>query len=77
MLCYYDSAHGTGLIVAANRSLTTDLSFCLALEHPAAMPVGDRVEVVYGADGLCRRSISSADSILLRPCEALVMETGT
>jgi len=77
MLCYYDSAHGTGLIVAANRSLTTDLSFCPALEHPAAMPVGDRVEVVYDAHGLCRRSISSADNILLRPCEALVMETGT
>ena len=77
MLCYYDSAHGTGLIVAANRSLTTDLSFCPALEHPAAMLVGDRVKIVYGAHGLCRRSISSADNILLRPCEALVIETGT
>ena len=77
MLCYYDNAHGTGLIVAANRSLTTDLSFCPALEHPAAMLVGDRVEVVYDAHGLCRRSMASGDSILLRPCEVLVMETGT
>jgi hypothetical protein len=77
MLCYYDSAHGTGLIVAANRSLTTDLSFCPALEHSAAMLVGDRVKIVYDAHGLCRHSVSSADNVLLRPCEVLVMETGT
>jgi len=42
----------------------------------AAVPVGKEVEVVHDAHGPCRRSVSSADNMLLRPCEVAVMETG-
>lgn len=76
MLCYHDSRHTDGLIVAANRSLTTELSLRLALEHPAAMPVGKEIEIVYDAHGPCRRSVSSADDVLLRSCEVVIMEIG-
>jgi hypothetical protein len=76
MLCYHDSTHIDGLVVAANRSLTTDLPLRLALEHPAAMPVGKEVEIVYDAHGPCRRSVSSTDNVLLSPCEVVVIEIG-
>jgi hypothetical protein len=76
MLCYHDSTHIDGLVVAANRSLTTDLPLRLALEHPAAMPVGKKVEIVYDAQGPCRRLVSSADNVLLKPCEVVVIEIG-
>ena len=77
MLCYHDSPHSNGLVVAANRSLTTELVLRLALEHPAAMSVGKEVEIVYDAQGPCRRSVSSADELVLRPCEVVVIEIGT
>jgi hypothetical protein len=77
MLCYHDSPHANGLVVVANRSLAEKLSFTLALEHPAGMPVGEEVEIVYDAQGPCRRSVSSADEVVLRPCEVLVIEIGT
>ncbi len=76
MLCYHNSAHTAGLVVAANRSLTRELSFRLAQELPAAMSVEERVDVVYDTHGPCRRSVSSADNMLLRPCEVVVMEIG-
>jgi hypothetical protein len=74
MLCYHDSPHTDGLVVAANRSLTTELSLRLALEHPARMPVGKEVKIVYDAHGPCRRSVSSTDDVLLNPCEVVVIE---
>jgi starch synthase (maltosyl-transferring) len=77
MLCYHDSPHANGLVVVANRSLAEELSFTLALEHPAGMPVGEEVEIVYDAQGPCRRSVSSADEVVLRLCEVLVIEIGT
>lgn len=77
MLCYHDSPHADGLVVVANRSRTAELSFRLALELPAAMPVGEGVEIVYDAQGPYRRSVSSADEVVLRPCEVLVVEIGT
>jgi len=75
MLCYHNSAHA-GLFVAEDRSLMTNLSFRLALEHPAAMPLGEEVEIVYDAQGLCRRSISSIGNLLLRPSIVVVIEIG-
>jgi hypothetical protein len=77
MLCYHDSFHSGGLVVAANRSLTAELGLRLALERPAAMPVGKEVEIVYDAQGPCSRSVSSADELVLRPCEVIVIEIGT
>lgn len=77
MLCYHDSPHSNGLIVVANRSLTTELVLRLSLEHPAVMSVGKEVEIVYDAQGPCRRSVSSADELVLRPCEVVVIEIGT
>jgi hypothetical protein len=77
MLCYHDSFHSGGLVVAANRSLTTELAIRLALEHPTAMPVGKEVEIVYDAQGPCSRLVSSADELVLRPCEVAVIEIGT
>jgi len=76
MLCYHDSTQTDGLVVAANRSLTTELSLRLALEHPVAMPVGKEVKIVYDAHGPCNRLVSSADNVLLRPCEVVVIEVG-
>ncbi|HWQ21426.1 MAG TPA: alpha amylase [Clostridia bacterium] len=77
MLCYHDSFHSGGLVVAANRSLTAELGLMLALEHPAAMSVGKKVEIVYDAQGPCSRLVSSVDELVLRPCEVLVIETET
>ena len=77
MLCYHDSFHSGGLVVAANRSLTTELALRLALESPAAMPVGKELEIVYDAQGPCNRLVSSADELVLRPCEVAVIEIGT
>ncbi|MFZ2412922.1 MAG: hypothetical protein WAW16_01710, partial [Candidatus Cryosericum sp.] len=77
MLCYHDSPHSNGLVVVANRSLTAELVLRLVLEHPAAMSVGKEVEIVYDAQGPCRRSVSSADELVLRPCEVVVIEIGT
>jgi starch synthase (maltosyl-transferring) len=77
MLCYHDTIHGIGLVVAANRSSARELAFSFRARCPAELQDAGHVLVVEDADGPCRRPLDVNETLFLRPCEVVLLDIET